>query len=273
MPSTIFPIVMSELLQTVQSIFPPVLSGHLAARLGVSVGSINLALKGALPVMLGGLTVMATENATEAYALCQQASRNTPASHAGVTGILVVLGSKDAGGSSMLLGSRLLKVAFGDSEEAIINALGEYAKIEPSLVRTLLQLVGTTLLGAAGKYAMQHELTAEAMAGALSRLRGSVVSMLPQELQGLIDVLGLYLPSRWNMTPKATVQVVEQPAPTRQSWAHWYMLAMVVLLMTGTAVYSALRTVRQTTRAAAPNSGQTISVASEEENVLASTGF
>lgn len=220
---------MSDLLKTVSTTFPPVLNGHLAARLGVSVHSMQRALQGAVPVMLSGLIAVATKNAALVYELCQEVQ---PA-QAGVTGVLVILGSRDAADSALIQGDRLLKAAFGASEQTIISELSQYANLQPNLVRRLLELVGTSLLGTLGKHAAQHTLTAADITAVLTDLKRQVKALLPRELGGLVEILGLRPASRWNTTPTATAYAVIQQAAAQPTRAQWYIVAMGILLMTG----------------------------------------
>jgi hypothetical protein len=237
--STISPIAMSDLLKTINAIFPPVLSGHLAARLGASLSNMKRVLQGAVPIMLSGLTVVATKKADAAYELCQQVQ---PA-QADVTGILVMLGSKDAANSSMLQGSHLLQSAFGSAEQAIVDDLSQYAHLQPAQVRTLLELVGAALLGAVNGYAARHALAAEGLAAALVSLKSHVKSMLPHELEGLAEIMGLRMASRWKFNQSAAAYTIIRQATFQRGRAQWYIVAVAMVLMTGVgaATFEAVR--------------------------------
>ncbi|GAB3578202.1 DUF937 domain-containing protein [Hymenobacter daeguensis] len=235
---------MSDLLAAVSTAFPPVLSGHLAARLGASANSMKRMLGGAVPVMLGGLTRAATQNAALVYELCQPPVRTD------VTGILVMLGGREVAGSPLHLGEELLTVAFGDAEGIVVRELARYAGLQPALVRSLLALVGTALLGVVGKYAACHTLKAEGLATVLEGLKAKTKAMLPAELKDLVQVAGLRPKQPWRIS--ATTYAAVRQVAAQQPGARWYVVAAVLLLMTGAGVVvlGALRPVRPALHAA-----------------------
>lgn len=248
---------MSDLFETIRTTFPPVLSSHLAARLGTSVNSMKRALAGAVPVMLSGLTAVAAKNTTLLYEWCQ----SVQPIRTDVTGILVMLGSRDAAGSALQRGEQLLNAAFADAEQAVITAVSQYAQLQPVLVRSLLELVGTTLLGALGRHAAQHALTAQDTAAALVSLQAKTRAMLPSELEGMIEVLGLRPVLRWKTNPTAAAYAVVRQAAAQQPLNRWYMAAMVVLIMTGVGVaFRALRPMHTAQQAAQTAPAETIQI-------------
>ncbi|MBO2009092.1 DUF937 domain-containing protein [Hymenobacter negativus] len=227
---------MSVFLDNVRPIFPPVLSGHLAARMGESVKGMNRALQAAIPVMVSGLIANATTDKAQAFALCQQMQRSSYALHAGVTGTLAMLGDKAAPNSAMAGGSHLLKAAFGSSAQEIICALSNHAQVRPQAMREVLELVGATLLGALGQYASRQELDADGLVGMLMSLRGKAYAMLPSELKNLSVVLGLRSKSRWEVKLGPVTYLVARQTIGPHFWARWYITASLILIMAGVGV-------------------------------------
>jgi hypothetical protein len=147
-----------------------------------------------------------------------------------------MFGSRDAADSAPIQSDHLLKAAFSGSEKIIINAIGDYANIRPALVCRLLELVGTAMLGAVGNYAAQHGLTAEGTATKLVGLKARTKALLPAELAELTELLGL----RPTLRPTAAAYAVIRQAAARQPKARWYLVAMLLLLVSGAAALGAL---------------------------------
>jgi hypothetical protein len=247
---------MSDLLQNIQDTFPSILNGHLAARLGVGINSTKRALKSAVPVMLSALAIAAANDATRVYDLCQQVR---PV-RTDVTGILVMFGSRDATDSAPIQGDHLMKAAFSGSQQLIISTIADYAKMQPALVCCLLELVGTAMLGAVGKYAVQHELTAEDTATKLVGLKARTKALLPAELAGLTALLGLRSILHRNMSPTAAAYALVWQAAVRRPRAGWYLAAMLLVLVTGAAALGALTLEHSTQQAAETATPQAVQI-------------
>jgi hypothetical protein len=223
---------MSDLIEASHVVFPPVLSSHLAARMGESVNGMRRALKAAVPVMLGGIMTRSASNAEQNFALCQQAYQARHIHQVGVTCILAMLGSKDASDSAMMQGSRLL-AAFGSAEQAIITGLGQYARIQPMVAKEVLELVGAVLLETMGRHCAHHQLDAEKMAAVLANLRNKVQALLPRELVNLVELSKPRTQSRWKQSAIFTSDTIMQQILGLRVSAQWYLIASVVLIITG----------------------------------------
>lgn len=247
---------MSNLLEAIRLIFPPVLSSHLAARMGESAPAMKRALKGAVPILLSGMAARAAADAGQLLALCQQVQQTGQTGQAGVTSILATLGSKDAPGSAMLQGRRLL-ASFGSLEQVLVQALGQYAHVRPAVARELLELVGAVLLGALGEHFVQQQLNADKVAMLLSGLQNRIKASLPHGLDNLTAVVDLRAQPRWQVRLIPTSYRVLRRVLGQHGWAQWYAVASVVLGMTGAGLVAveALRTeptVQVPTQASAP---------------------
>ena len=121
---------MSDLLETISAIFSRGLSGHLAARLGEGDKGVKRALQGVVPVPLGGLIVKIAAGDTQlVFEWSQQAFRGSHKNLAGITGLLVLLGSGQTDDSPMGQSKTLLTALFGSSEQAVANAVSYHAQI------------------------------------------------------------------------------------------------------------------------------------------------
>jgi hypothetical protein len=261
---------MLDLLETIRTIFSPVLGGHLAARMGESASGMKRALQGAVPLMLSGIAAPAALTMTQPALRqpSQQPGRNVQPM--GVTGILVMLGSKDAPNSAMTQGRHLL-ATFGNSKQAIVNALSQYARIRPAAVEKLLELVGAVLLETINRYGTHQQLDTEGMVALLTSLRGRAKAMLPRELAGMLELPALHAQPRWKPSPYSTYYSVVQRTLGQYVWAQWYIVASVVLLMAGVgAVALEALQVPSATQMPAPNeasqAGETVSAVAEKDS-------
>lgn len=180
---------MAAILTTLKSLLGPELAGPAAAQLGENASSVQKALHGLLPLVLGGL-INRTETpggSPAALNLSQQAYNTIGSSLASPGSVLQLLGA----GSEF--STDWLSTLFGSvvGPEAIASALSGYAGIAPRAAGALLALVGPAVLGLVGRQAVNSGLNANGFATMLAGLKPQVQALMPADLSGLAGLLGL----------------------------------------------------------------------------------
>jgi hypothetical protein len=224
---------MSDLLETICAIFPRGVVGHLAGRLGEGENGVRRAVEGAIPAVLGGLIAkVAAGHVQRVFELSQRAYQANHNYLGSVTGLLVLLGSRDAVGSPMAQGRLLVGELFGEAEPAIVDFLSAHARIRPVASRTLLEMVAAVLPAVLGQYTVAGRLSADAAAAALMGLKGRVRAMLPGALAGLIVLPGLWARPQWFAKSVGSFQAGAQQAAVRgRMRVQWFLVAIMVLAM------------------------------------------
>jgi hypothetical protein len=224
---------MADLLETICAIFPRGVVGHLASRLGEGENGVRRAVEGAIPAVLGGLIAkVAAGNVQRVFDLSQRAYQTSQNSLSSVTGLLVLLGSRDAVDSPMAQGRLLVGDLFGVAEPAIVDVLSTHAGIRPTAARTLLEMVAAVLPAVLGQHTLDGRLSVDAAAAALMGLKGRVRAMLPSALAGLIVLPGPWAKPQWFAKSVGSFQVIAQQAAVRgRMRVQWFLVAIMVLAM------------------------------------------
>ena len=177
---------MTNLLIAVKGTFSRKLITHIAARLGEAENSINRAVSGIVPLVLGGLISQTQAGASQAvYTWSQDACHATKNSLTSVTGLLGMLGSGLAPGSAMARGESIMALLFGAGGSTIVAVpVSDFAGIRTESAVALVQLASVVVLALMGERAATARLTPAGLGNDLLSLREHVREALPTALYG-----------------------------------------------------------------------------------------
>ena len=254
---------MADLLATIQSLLSGDAAGTVASRLGENQGSVQKALGGIVPMVLGGLINRAETpgGAQAALDLSQQAYKSNPTPG-------LALGQLEGGSTE----PSWLGTLFGGavSTTAIAGVISKFAGVSPDSAASLLRVAGPAVLGVLGQQAAGGNLNANGFASLLQGLKGKVEAMLPAGLAPLLGTLGLGsavggLGSAATNLAGNTLKAVPTAAlPAAGGSSRWWLWLLAALAVAAAVYYFTTRNnaPAPTTEAAAAAPADTTAAAS-----------
>lgn len=228
---------MSDLLPRINAFFPPVLSGHLAARLGESANAVKRACPVAILLVVNGCVRqqgVCNEVLTLQLRPAAALPGIPPQNLTSITEMLIILGAKDTPGSLMARGEVTMKSLFGEGELLIINALSQYARIAPASARTLLALVSGVMPALMQQVALGQQPSTSDVAVVLLRAKREVQEALAAKLPEVAAMHDIPMQARPSLTlieqqlQRNSVVALENDLRFR-----WYVLLLVLLAIGG----------------------------------------
>lgn len=219
-----------DLLESAKSIFNNNVVSQASSQLGESEGSIQKALSGIVPVILGGLLSKAGSSGDAGGLLDMVKGVAGDANPSAVSGAI-------QGGAGGLLskGADLLRSLFGDKVSAIIGMLSSFAGIKESSANTLLQTAAPATLGTVGQYAAQNNLSPNSFISLLESQKDKILGAIPGGLSiaGIPGLTGLGkkigITGDTATTSAGAVNI--QPAATSSNRWVWSLLLILVAII------------------------------------------
>ncbi len=163
---------------------------------GESESGISSALRGLVPVVLGGVAARAQQpgGAAEVLDLAQQAHGsgilNNLSGLLGGTGGLGNSPDAASGGGLLSRGTDLLHSALGPQLEPAVAGIGQQAGVSSSTMSSLLGMATPMVLGLLGRHAADNHLDAGGLSTMLSGLGGNMGGTMGSSTGSLTDGLG-----------------------------------------------------------------------------------
>lgn len=172
---------------------------QISKQLGETEQHTQAALKGALPLLLGGLIHKSSQPGGTSSVMDLVAEVTTPARSidevvepvGGIPGQLSHLLSSSGDQLSHLLatGSSIVASLFGDRAGAVTSALGNYSGLKHSSATTLLHLTGPVLLSVLGQRKVAEDISLSGMTSLLNDQTPYVQAAIPSGLASLLGNL------------------------------------------------------------------------------------
>jgi hypothetical protein len=175
-----------SIIDTISQAVTPAMQSKIAGMLGATEGSVDKAMKGAVPgALLALLGATRSKQGEDAFAaaLAQQ----DPGGLGGVGSRL----ANDANGVAVSGGRLLSSIIGGGRIDAFAAKLREYSGVPEGGSGTLLGIVGTLVMGALGRTARERGLDARGVLNALAGEKDTVARALPADFAGMLSGTGL----------------------------------------------------------------------------------
>ena len=179
----------ASLLDTLSTYITPDIIGKASAFLGESSGGTQKALTGILPMLLGGVSSMASSpgGASKLMGLLQ--SGGYDGSILNNLGTLLSDGTQTQ--SLVGTGQQLLGNLLGDKTSAVTSAVANYSGIKASSASSLLALGAPLVMSLLGRTQATQGLNATGLASLLTSQKSSLMSAIPAGLSSLPGISSL----------------------------------------------------------------------------------
>jgi hypothetical protein len=226
---------MSDLLPNINAFFPPVLSGHLAARLGESANAMRRACQlGVLLVLNGFIDKAETADGDlmRQLRLAMALAEAYPPKLTSVTEMLIILGGNNTPGSLMAQGEAMLTAVFEGDELRIVSAVSRHAGITPASAHALLELVSGVMPALLQQFALRQQPSAD-VAAVLLKARRKVQATLLAQLPDLAAVPGPLRTARYAAAGLGPKALLNGAALKSGLLVRWNMLLLALLALIG----------------------------------------
>lgn len=226
----------ANLTSVVTQFLTPEVIAQIASFLGLDKATIRKAAEGSIPALLAGLSdVVATPaGSNQLSKLLSQQQFGSP------TDVL-----RNAGAQKFAEGSNMLSGLFGNrTMDTMAQAIGRFAGMSDSSVKSLLSVLGPLVLGVLGQQQRDAGLDANGLASLLRSQRDQIMAAIPPGLAdqlgaaGLIDKAGARVGNGMAAASAAGSRIAgaseqaasraSHSAPSRAQWPYW-LAALVVL--------------------------------------------
>ncbi len=178
-----------NLIDAVKGLFTSDLLQKASAFLGENENSVNKAMSGVLPGVLGGI-VDKVSSGDGAAAVAQLSQEHHSA---GLLGNLGNFFGNEAGGGMLNKGAGLLNSLLGEGKSGMLtNLIASFSGVKNSSASSLLSMAAPAVMGFLGKHAADNNLNAGGLAGLLSSQKDNIAAALPAGLNlgGIFSGLG-----------------------------------------------------------------------------------
>ena len=176
---------MPSILDAVTQALGPQAQQQIAQHLGVDPSQVGSALQAGIPTLLAGLANQASQPGA-----MQNLVAALDRDHDGSI-LNDVAGFLGQGQGAAAAGSGILGHLFGGQQDALHQAIGQHAGIDPGKVSAILAMAAPIVMGAVGRARSQQGLDAGALANLLGQSHQAALQQAPQlgNLAGLASQL------------------------------------------------------------------------------------
>jgi OmpA-OmpF porin, OOP family len=218
----------ASLLDTLSTYVTPDIIGKASSFLGESSGGTQKALTGILPLLLGGVSNMASTQGGASKLMDLLQSGGYDGSILNNLGTLLSDGTQAQ--SLIGTGQQLLGNLLGDRTSAVTSAVTNYSGIKASSASSLLALGAPMVMSLLGKMQATQGLNASGLANLLTSQKSSLMSAIPASLASLPGISSL-LGGAGTAVPSAVPSAAAETAGMSKRLVPLLLLAVVVVAL------------------------------------------